>query len=122
MKCPSGGPLIQHSLVAMMELADQGVFTLEQVVEKMCHAPARLFRIEKRGFIREDFQADLVLVDTEAPWTVSDQNILYKCRWSPFEGQQFKARVLNTWVNGEMVFANGRVDHDARGQRILFDR
>ena len=122
MKCPSGGPLIQHSLVAMMELADQGVFTLEQVVEKMCHAPARLFRIEKRGFIREDFQADLVLVDTEAPWTVSDQNILYKCRWSPFEGQQFKTRVLNTWVNGEMVFANGRVDHEVRGQRILFDR
>ncbi len=121
-KCPSGGPLIQHSLVAMLELADQGVFTIEQVVEKMCHAPARLFRIEKRGFIREGFHADLVLVDPNDPWTVSDQNILYKCRWSPFEGQRFKARVLNTWVNGRMVFANGRVDHEVRGQRILFDR
>ncbi len=121
-KCPSGGPLIQHSLVAMLELVKQGVLPIERMVEKMCHAPARLFNVEKRGYIREGFHADLVLVDRDLPWTVSKENILYKCGWSPFEGQQFSSQVMNTWLNGEMVYANGRVDHTVRGKRLMFDR
>ncbi len=121
-KCPSGGPLIQHSLVAMLELMHQGLFTLEQVVEKMCHAPARLFQIEKRGFIREGYHADLVLVDLDAPWTVDRANLLYKCGWSPLVGQRFRSRVERTWVNGRTVYANGAVDRSIRGQRLLFER
>ncbi len=121
-QCPSGGPLIQHSLVAMLELVRQGIFTLVMVVEKMCHAPARMFNMEGRGFIREGQYADLVLVDLDAPWTVGRNNILYKCGWSPFEGQRFQARVINTWVNGQLVFADGRVDHDVRGMRLSFQR
>jgi dihydroorotase len=78
--------------------------------------------VEKRGFIREGYHADMVLVDPDDPWTVSQGNIMYKCGWSPFEGQQFTSRVLNTWVNGNMVFANGRVDHAVRGERLTFDR
>lgn len=121
-KCPSGGPLVQHALVAMLELADQGVFTVEQVVEKMCHAPARLFAVKERGYVREGYKADLVLVDMDAPWTVTPENVLYKCGWSPFEGQRFRARVLNTWVNGRLVYADGKVDRSARGERLLFQR
>ncbi len=121
-RCPSGGPLIQHSLVAMLELVEQGIFTVEKVVEKMCHAPAMLFAIKDRGFIREGYHADLVLVDPKASWTVSRESILSKCGWSPFEGQRFHARVLNTWVNGNMVYANGHVDHEIRGERVLFQR
>ncbi|HEX2617863.1 MAG TPA: dihydroorotase [Flavobacteriales bacterium] len=120
--CPSGGPLVQHSLVAMLELMHQGVFTLNQVVEKMCHAPARMFRIQGRGFIREGHQADLVLVDLDAPWTVAKENLEYKCQWSPLEGQRFRARVLRTWVNGRTAYADGRVDRSVRGERLLFDR
>lgn len=114
--------MIQHSLVAMLELVRQGIFTLVMVVEKMCHAPARMFNMEGRGFIREGQYADLVLVDLDAPWTVGRNNILYKCGWSPFEGQRFQARVINTWVNGQLVFADGRVDHDVRGMRLSFQR
>ena len=121
-KCPSGGPLIQHSLVAMLELVKQGVLPIERMVEKMCHAPARLFNIELRGYIKEGYHADLVLVDRDSPWTVSKENILYKCGWSPFEGQRFSSQVMNTWVNGEMVYGNGRVDHSIRGKRLMFDR
>ncbi|HPF90870.1 MAG TPA: dihydroorotase [Flavobacteriales bacterium] len=120
--CPSGGPLIQHALVAMLEMERQGVFTLAQVIEKMCHAPARLFNIAGRGFIREGYHADLVLVEREAPWTVDRSNLLYKCGWSPFEGQRFHARVLRTWVNGRTVFAEGRVDQTVRGERLRFER
>jgi len=121
-KCPSGGPLIQHSLVAMLELERQGVFTLAQVVEKLCHAPARLFQVAGRGFIREGHHADLVLVDRETPWTVDRTNLFYKCGWSPFEGQLFHSRVAHTWVNGRTVYADGQVDRSARGQRLRFDR
>lgn len=121
-KCPSGGPLVQHALVAMLELVHEGVLTLEQVVEKMCHAPARLFAVKERGYVREGFKADLVLVNLDAPWTVARENILYKCGWSPFEGQRFRARVLTTWVNGVPVYADGRVDRGVRGERLLFDR
>ncbi|MBK9274692.1 MAG: dihydroorotase [Flavobacteriales bacterium] len=121
-QCPSGGPLIQHSLVAMLELARQGVFTVEQVVEKLCHAPARMFAIAGRGHIREGYAADLVLVDPDAPWTVDRAGLEYKCGWSPFEGQRFHARVLRTWVNGHLAYADGRVRHEVRGERLRFDR
>lgn len=121
-QCPSGGPLVQHSLVAMLELARQGVFTVEQVVEKLCHAPARMFAIGDRGHIREGYAADLVLVDPDAPWTVDRAGLEYKCGWSPFEGQRFHARVLRTWVNGHLAYADGRVRHEVRGERLRFDR
>jgi dihydroorotase len=121
-QCPSGGPLVQHSLVAMLELMHQGVFTLEQVVEKMAHAPARLFQVAERGFIREGHRADLVLVDLNAPWTVNKANLLYKCGWSPFEGTTFRSRVKHTFVNGRHVYADGRLDRTVRGERLRFDR
>jgi dihydroorotase len=121
-QCPSGGPLLQHALPALLELARQGVFSLEQVVEKYCHAPARMFGIVDRGYVREGFKADLALVDLDAPWTVSREGLFSKCGWSPFEGQRFHARVLRTWVNGRTVFADGRVDFDVRGERLRFDR
>lgn len=120
--CPSGGPLVQHALPAMLELMHQGVFTVEEVVEKMCHAPARLFQVKDRGFIREGQYADMVLVDLDAPWTVDKKNLLYKCGWSPFEGQTFRSRVLRTWVNGNLAYADGQVDRSIRGMRALFDR
>ncbi|HRH71048.1 MAG TPA: dihydroorotase [Flavobacteriales bacterium] len=121
-KCPSGGPLVQHSLVAMLELEREGVLTLAQVVEKLCHAPARMFAVDRRGYIREGYHADLVLIDRGASWTVDRSNLLYKCGWSPFEGQRFSSRVMHTWVNGRSVFADGRVNGDVRGERLLFDR
>ncbi len=120
--CPSGGPLIQHSLVAMLELEDQGVFTLAQVVEKLCHAPARLFQVHRRGYVREGYHADLVLVDRKAPWTVDRSSVLSKCGWSPFEGQRFGSRVVHTWVNGNTVFVDGRVNGTVRGERLAFNR
>jgi len=121
LKAASGGPLVQHSLVAMLQLAKRGIFTLEKVVEKMCHAPADLFRIENRGFIRPGYFADLVLVDPNKPWTVAPENILYKCGWSPFEGATFDNSVLKTWVNGNLVFDDGKFDEAFRGQRLLFE-
>jgi len=121
-RCPSGGPLVQHALPAMLELMHQDVFTLGEVVEKMCHAPARMFQVKDRGFIREGFFADLVLVDLDAPWTVEKKNLLYKCGWSPFEGQRFRSRVLRTWVNGQLAYADGKVDNTVRGMRATFDR
>jgi dihydroorotase len=121
LQAASGGPLVQHSLVAMLQLVKQGKFTLEKVIGKMCHAPADLFRIEKRGYIRPGYFADLVIVDPNKSWTVSTENIIYKCGWSPFEGVQFDASILKTWVNGKMVFDNGKFDETVRGQRLLFE-
>ena len=121
-QCPSGGPLVQHALPAMLELAREGVFSVPQVVEKMCHAPSRMFGIMDRGYVREGSKADLVLVDLDAPWTVSRDGLESKCGWSPFEGQRFHARVLRTWVNGRLVFAEGRVDRAIRGERLRFNR
>lgn len=120
-KAPSGGPLVQHSLPAMLELCRQGVFTPEKVIEKMCHAPAMLFRINRRGFIREGYYADLVLIDPEAPWQVSSENILYKCGWSPFDGTTFSHRITHTFVNGQMVWENGQINPDVRGMRLRFN-
>ncbi len=119
---PSGGPLVQHAMVAMLEMVKQGIFTYEMVVEKMSHNPAILYQIEKRGFIKEGFKADLVLVDPNQNWEVASNNILYKCGWSPFEGTKFSHQITHTFVNGQMVYDNGNVDESIRGERLSFDR
>ncbi len=119
---PSGGPLVQHALVAMLEMHKKGRISLENLVHKMCHAPAELFQVGKRGFIREGYFADLVLVDLNQPWTVSPNNILSKCKWSPFEGHTFEAKVDYTFVNGAIAYHNDAVNDSIRGQRITFDR
>jgi dihydroorotase, multifunctional complex type len=121
-KAPSGGPLIQHTLVLMLELWHRKIFSLEKIVEMMCHNPAILFNIRKRGFIRAGYQADLCLVDPSAQWTVSKDNLLYKCGWSPFEGVTFQSKVVKTIVNGTIVYNNGQINEDYRGQRLMFDR
>jgi len=121
-KAPSGGPLVQHALPAMLEFYHNGKISLEKVVEKMCHAPAICFQLEGRGFIKKDFAADLVLVDLNRPWQVSKENILYKCGWSPFEGTRFNSKVTHTWVNGHLAYQNGHFDESQKGQRLLFDR
>lgn len=121
-KAPSGGPLVQHSLVAMLEAVHEGKITIEKVVQKMAHNPAILFQIEKRGFIREGYHADLVLVDCEATWVVDKSNLLYKCGWSPLEGTQFHSQVTHTFVNGNIVYENGKVNELKVGQRLLFER
>lgn len=119
-KAPSGGPLVQHSLVAMLEMSRKGFITVEKVVQKMCHAPADLFRIEKRGYIREGYFADLVLVNPNKNWIVSSENILYKCGWSPFDGLEFTHKVDTTFVNGKIVYSSDRINETA-GQRITFE-
>ncbi|HNL35340.1 MAG TPA: dihydroorotase [Bacteroidia bacterium] len=117
---PSGGPLVQHAVVAMLELYHQKKISLEKIVKKMCHAPAICFRIKNRGFIREGFAADITLVALNEPWTVSKSNILYKCGWSPFEGTTFQSKVKHTFVNGAHIFNNGKLQLHTNGQRILF--
>lgn len=119
---PSGGPLVQHALPAMLEFYHRGKISLEKIVEKMCHNPAILFEVEKRGYIKKGYKADLVLVDLNAPWTVQKDNILYKCGWSPFEGTTFKSRVTHTFVNGNLVHKNFKVYEGNRGERLTFDR
>ena len=120
--CPSGGPLVQHAVVAMFEAHHQGKISVERIVEKMCHNPAKIFKIEKRGFIREGYFADLAIVNTHLPWNVKKENILYKCGWSPFEGYNFKSRITHTFVNGKLVYHNGKVKEVKVGQRLLFER
>lgn len=119
LKAASGGPMVQHSLVSMLEMARQGIFSLETVIEKMCHAPADLFRIKKRGYIRPGYYADLVLVDPDSEWTVASDNLLYKCGWSPLEGQRFSHRVVKTFVNGELVYNQGEIDENVRGMELF---
>lgn len=121
LKAASGGPLVQHSLVAMLQMVRNGVFSYEKVIQKMCHAPADLFRIDRRGYIRPGYFADLVLVDPKSEWTVNQDNILYKCAWSPFESTTFNHKVTDTWVNGQHVYNNGIVDENIRGKRLLFN-
>ncbi|WP_298352846.1 dihydroorotase [uncultured Dokdonia sp.] len=121
-KAPSGGPLVQHALPAMLEFYHQGKISLEKIVEKMCHNPAILFQVEKRGYIRKGYKADLVLVDLNAPWTVNKDNILYKCGWSPFEGTTFKSRITHTFVNGRLAYKNFKVYDELFGERLTFDR
>ena len=114
--------MIQHSLTAMLELWHRKVFSLEKIVEKMCHNPAILFNIRKRGFIREGYKADLVLIDPGHTWIVSGNNILYKCGWSPMEGVTFSSKVVKTFVNGNLVYDYGEINEGYRGQRMEFDR
>jgi len=119
---PSGGPLVQHALVAMLEFYHQGKISLEKIVEKMCHAPAICFQVQGRGFLREGYAADLVLIDLDSEWQVQKENILYKCAWSPFEGTTFKSRVSHTFVNGHLAYYESQFDESIKGQRLLFDR
>lgn len=122
LNAPSGGPLVQHALPAMMERAHDGVWDIQTMVEKMCHNPAILFRMEDRGYIREGYHADLVLLEPNRPWKVSKDNILYKCQWSPFEGTVFKSKVTHTFVNGHLAFKEGNFDDSQLGERLLFIR
>ncbi len=121
-KAPSGGPLVQHGLLAMMEAVKEEKISLEKVVEKMCHNPARLFKIEKRGFVKEGYFADLVLIDPNQSQTVHKDNILYKCGWSPFEGTTFHSKVTHTFVNGELIYNKGVFNDQIKGKRLLFER
>jgi len=121
-QAPSGVPLVQHSLLLMLQYAQEGRITIEQVVEKMCHAPAQCFQVSKRGYIREGYHADLVLVDLNDRTTITKENILYKCGWSPFEGHTFPASVRYTFVNGEIAYENGKINDAVRGQRLIFER
>ena len=122
LQAPSGGPLVQHALVAMFEAHHQGKITIEKIVEKMCHNPAKLFKIEKRGFIKVGYFADLVIINSGLPWSVKKENILSKCGWSPFEGFTFKSRVTHTFVNGKLVYSGFKVKDIRAGQRMLFNR
>lgn len=121
-KAPSGGPLVQHSVVAMLEMVKQGKITIEKVVEKMSHHVATLYRIQERGFIREGYFADLVLVNPNESWQVEKKNILAKCGWSPFEGQNFSHKVTHTFVSGYLAYANGMLQNEQMGQRLKFSR
>lgn len=119
---PSGGPLVQHALVAMIEAYHKEKISLEKIAEKMCHNPAILFQVEKRGYIRPGYYADLVIVDLNSPWTVKKENILYKCGWSPFENVSFKSRITHTFVNGALVYKNFKFLDVKAGKRLTFDR
>lgn len=119
---PSGGPSVQHALPAMMDHVKNGAISLERMVEKMCHAPAICFQLAERGFIREGYFADLVLVDPKASWTVTKENILYKCGWSIFEGTTFSSSVKHTFVNGHLAYSNGKLNDSVLGQRLGFNR
>jgi dihydroorotase len=119
---PSGGPLVQHALLAMLEKVEQGLITLERVVEKMAHAPAVLFRVNERGYIREGYFADLVIIDPSKSLTVTKENILYKCGWSPFEGVSFSNEIDMTFVNGNKVYEKGGIIEGTTGSRLLFNR
>jgi len=121
-KSPSGGPLVQHSLVAMLEMYHQKKFSLEKIVEKMCHTPAELFNIFNRGFIRTGYFADLTILDLNSEWTVSKENILYKCKWSPFEGVNFHSKITHTIINGNIVYDNGTFYEDKKGLPLTFNR
>ncbi|MDA9325903.1 dihydroorotase [Flavobacteriaceae bacterium] len=121
-KAPSGGPLVQHALEALFEMHRKGYITVEKLVEKVAHNPAILFEIKDRGYIREGYKADLVLINPNAPWTVTKENIAYKCGWSPFEGTTFRARVTHTFVNGHLAYENGKIAKTTKGERLTFNR
>ncbi|MCB2209026.1 MAG: dihydroorotase [Bacteroidetes bacterium] len=119
---PSGGPMVQHALIAMLELHHQEKISLKKVVEKMCHHPADLFKVENRGYIREGYFADLVLIDMHSPWKVEKENLLYKCGWSPMEGETFSSQVKKTFVNGHLAFSGGKINEEIKGKRLTFNR
>ncbi len=122
LSAPSGGPLVQHALTAMREHVHNGTWTIETMIEKMCHNPAILFSLDGRGFIREGYYADIVLLEPNRPWKVSKDNILYKCGWSPFEGTVMKSKVTHTFVNGHLAYKDGQFDESQLGKRLLFNR
>lgn len=121
-EAPSGIPMVQHSLPAMMELVREGVLTIETLVECMCHAPATIFNIAGRGFLDPGSKADVTIVDPDSPWEVSAENIFYKCGWSPLEGQTFRAKVAYTIINGRVAYRGGELSHEICGERLTFDR
>ncbi len=121
-KAPSGGPLVQHALNVMLEFYKSNQITLEKIVEKMCHNPAICFQVEKRGFLRKGYFADMILVDLSTKWDVNSDNILYKCKWSPFEGKTFNSRVTHTFVNGHLAYCKGKFDENKKGMRLTFER
>ncbi len=121
-QAPSGGPLIQHTLNVLLEFYYAGKISLEKIVEKMSHAPAECFQLRERGFIREGYYADLVLVDLDQPWTVAKENILYQCGWSAFEGYSFHSAITHTIVSGHLAYAEGRFNESKKGERLLFSR
>ncbi len=121
MQAPSGLPLVQHSLNIMLDFYHKGMISKERIIEKMCHAPAECFHVEKRGYIREGYYADIVLVDPNQNYTIDKSNIAYKCGWSPLEGKTFKGSVQATYVNGHKVFENGKFFEHGKGQRCSFD-
>jgi dihydroorotase len=120
--CPSGAPLVQHSLFVMLENFKNGKISLEKMVEKMCHNPAILFQIENRGFIKEGYKADLVLIDPNKNWKVQKENIHYKCGWSPLEGMAFSTQITHTFVNGNLAYEEGVVTEEKFGERLMFER
>lgn len=122
LKCPSGAPLVQHSLNVMLKYYKKDKISLEKIVEKMCHNPAILFEIEKRGFVKEGYKADLVLVDLNKEYTVSKENVLYKCGWSPLENETFHSEITHTFINGNLAYENGRFSDEKFGERLLFER
>jgi dihydroorotase len=118
----SGGPLVQHALPALLELYHDGLLTLEQLVQKTSHNVAELYRMKDRGYLREGYYADLVLVNTNAPWEVSTANILSKCGWSPFTGQTFRSSIEKTFVNGNLVYDSGKINQTTAGKRLIFEK
>ncbi len=121
-KAPSGGPLVQHAVLAMLEEVKKNRISLEKVVEKMCHNPAKIYKIKKRGYIKKDFFADLVLVDLNQAQKVTKENILYKCGWSPFEGMTFSSAITHTFVNGNLIYDQGNFNEKNKGKRLIFNR
>ena len=121
-KSMSGGPLVQHALPAMLEFYHEGKISLEKIAEKMSHHVAEIYRIKERGYIREGYYADLVLVDLNQKWQVTPENILYKCQWSPFENQFFKSKIVKTFVNGNLVYDEGIINEGKQGERLLFSK
>ena len=119
---PSGGPLVQHALPALLECYRLGKISLPKIVEKMCHNPAKLFQIHQRGYLRPGYHADLVLVDLNAPWEVTQENILYPCGWSPFDGEQFASKLTHTMVNGQWIIVDGVFTGIRNSQQLHFDR
>ncbi len=121
-QAPSGGPLVQHALPAMLEKYHEGVISLEKIVEKMCHNPAKLFQIKNRGYVKEGFYADLAIVNLNDSWKVSKENIAYKCGWSPFEEHTFKSKVSHTFLNGHLAYENGKFSTQRNAKRLTFNR
>ena len=119
---PSGGPLVQHGLLAMLDSVKKDKITLEKFVEKASHNPAKIFKIKKRGFLKENFYADMVLVDLESETEVTKKNIMYKCGWSPFEGHTFESSVIKTWVNGKLIYDKGKIVDNAPGKSLEYIR